>query len=198
MEDIYTSAHVIQDHFENLLVANGCETSKIHTEFKIMYKHIKMFLGKKSPDKVWPHMFSQQKEIVISNLIHIAEIAISIPTSDAETERIFSFLCKIFSKERQSFKNDGLNDILRLRIDENFDCSRYDLATHLFLTEHPNGEVRKHTRHVDGHEYPKKQQSIITNKASASATLDLLVPDDVPDDMSEIEEISLDDFSSNE
>ena len=128
--------------FKNLLVPNRCETSKIRTEFEILYEHIKMFLGKKSSDKVWPHMFSQQKEIVISNLIHIAEIAISIPTSDAETERIFSFLWKIFSKERQSFKNDGLSDILRLRTDENFDCSRYDLATHLFLTEHPNGEVR--------------------------------------------------------
>ena len=142
MEDIYTSAGVIQDHFENLLVANGCETSKIRTEFEILYKHIKMFLEKKSPDKVWPHMFSQQKEIVISNLLHIAEIAISIPTSDAETERIFSFLCKIFAKERQSCKNDGLNDILHLCTDENFDCSHYDLTTHLFLTEHPNGEVK--------------------------------------------------------
>ena len=156
MEGIYANGRVIQDHFENLLVPNGCETSKIHTEFEILYDHIKMFLGKKSPDKVWPHIFSQQKELGISNLIHNDEIAISIPTSNAETERIFSLLWKIFSKERKSFKNDGLNYILHLCTDENFDCSRYDLATHLFLTEHPNREVRKHTCHVDGHKYPKK------------------------------------------
>ena len=34
-------------------------------------------------------------------------------------------LWKIFSKETQSFKNDGLNDILRSRTDENFDCSDF-------------------------------------------------------------------------
>ena len=85
-----------------------------------------------------------------------------------------------------------------MRPDENFDCSRYNLATHLFLTDHPNGEVRKHTRHVDAHNYPKKRKSIVTNKASASATLNFLVPDNVPDDISEIEEICLDDFSSDE
>ena len=31
IEDIYSNVRVIQDHFENLLVANGCETSKICT-----------------------------------------------------------------------------------------------------------------------------------------------------------------------
>ena len=31
IEDIYTNVHVIQDHFENLLVDNGCETSKVCT-----------------------------------------------------------------------------------------------------------------------------------------------------------------------
>ena len=85
-----------------------------------------------------------------------------------------------------------------MRTEENFAYSLDDLATHLFLTEHPNGEVRKHTRHVDGHKYRKKQRSIVTNKRSASATLDLLVPDDVPDYMPEIEEICLDDFSGDE
>ena len=58
--------------------------------------------------------------------------------------------------------------------------------------------MRKHTCHVDGHKYPKKWWSIVTKKTSASVTLDLLVPDDVPDDMPEIEEICPDDFSSDE
>ena len=61
IKDIYTNICVIQDHFKNLLIDNGCETSKIRTEFEILYKHIKMFLGKKSPDKVWPRFHSKKR-----------------------------------------------------------------------------------------------------------------------------------------
>ena len=142
---------VISNRFEKLLTANQCEITKIQQEFEILYEHVKMFLSRKCPHKVWPHLFSRQQELGIKNILHVAEISIAMPTSNAETERIFSFLWRIFSKERQSFKDEGLNDLLRLRTDQNFDAGRYDHAINLFMTEHPNGEIRKHSRRVDGH-----------------------------------------------
>ena len=40
-----------------------------------------------------------------------------------------------------------------------FSPSRYDHAIELFLSEYPNGEIRKRPRHLDGHNYPKKRKS---------------------------------------
>jgi hypothetical protein len=40
----------------------------------------------------------KQKELNIENIIHVAEICIAVPLSNAETERVFSFLWKVFAK----------------------------------------------------------------------------------------------------
>ena len=82
-----------------------------------------------------------------------------LPISNTESERVFSFLWCTFSKDCQSLKNDTLKDILRLRSDMNYKPSKYNHAIKLFLSEYPNGDVRKRGRRLDGHNYPKKRKS---------------------------------------
>ena len=51
--------------------------------------------------------------------------------------------------------------------------SNYNHATELFLSEYPNGDVRKRGRHLDGHNYPEKRKSR-EQKKKLSLNVDLL------------------------
>ena len=118
-------------------------------------------------------LFSLKHELGIKNFLHVAKISIVLPICNAESERVFSFLWCAFSKERQLLKNDTLEDILRLRSDMDYKPSKYDHAIELFLSEYPNGDVRKRGRHLDGHNYPEKQKSCGQRK-KLSVNVDLL------------------------
>ena len=103
-------------------------------------------------------LFSLKHELGIKNFLHVAKISIALPIFNAESGRVFPFLWHAFSKERQLLKNDTLEDILRLRSDMDYKPSKYDHAIELFLSEYPNGDVRKRGRHLDGHNYPKNEK----------------------------------------
>ena len=104
-------------------------------------------------------LFSLKHQLGIKNFLHVAEISIALPICNAESERVFSFLWRAFSKERQLLKNDTLEDILRLRSDMDYKPSKYHHATELFLSQYPNDHVRKRGHHLDGQNYPDKQKS---------------------------------------
>ena len=118
-ETIKINLDTIVNTFRSLLEANNCEIEKLHSEFETVFDHVNLFLPNVSPSKVWPNLFTKQKELNIENIIHVAEICIAIPLSNAETERVFSFLWKLFAKERQSLKNRALENTLILRCDTN-------------------------------------------------------------------------------
>ena len=142
VDDIMLSVGVVVERFKRVLEANSCDLLKIQQEMEITYAHTTRFLSRKPSSQVWPHLFLRKHQLGILNLLHVAEISIAIPASNAETEHVFSFLWRVFSKDRQSFKNKGLENIIRLRCDRNFDDARYDHGITMFLTEHPNGEMR--------------------------------------------------------
>ena len=111
----------------------------------------------------------------------------------------------MFSKDRQSFKNENLEHVLRLRCDNNFSDERYEHAIELFLTEHPNGEVRQNPRRVAGHQYPKKRKTCSITKPDAAKALCLLVTSSDEEDMdtqeeqvNEISDINFDMISDDE
>ena len=97
-----------------------------------------------------------------------------MPASNAETERVFSFLWRVFSKDRQSFKNENLKNILRLRCDHDFPPSRYENVVDLFLTKHPNGQLREQPGRVDGHDYPTQRKRRRVEETSIAASLTIL------------------------
>ena len=135
---------------------NNCGITKLKFEAEITFNHVVNFASTKSSNKTWPMLFSLKHELGIKNFLHVAEISIALPICNAESERVFSFLWRAFSKERQLLKNDTLEDILRLRSDMDYKPSKYDHAIELFLSEYRNGDVRKRGRHLDGQNYPEK------------------------------------------
>ena len=77
--------------------------------------------------------------------------------SKAESKRIFSYLWYQLSKEQMSLNHQTLERILQLQSAGKDYCTEmYNHAIDLFLTEFPDGTVRKRPCHVDRHNYSKK------------------------------------------
>ena len=109
VNEIKEKVSLIKNCFETLLLANGCLIDKCEAEMEIV-----TFMSQKCTSKCWPALFLIKEELGIQNILHIAELCIAVPISNAESERVFSFLWRIFSKERQSQDNSTLESILRL------------------------------------------------------------------------------------
>ena len=207
VNEIKEQVSLIKTYFETVLLANGCLIDKCETEMEIVYEHVLTFSPQKCPSKCWPALFLIKEELGIQNILHIAELCIAVPISNAESERVFSFLWLIFSKERQSQENSTLENILRLRCDNNFSEERYKHAIDLFLREYPSGEVRKRSRRLDGHVYPKrvcKKRNGSDNGASKKVTevIDELVPSSESEssegEETTIHDINIQDISDDE
>lgn len=108
---------------------------------------------------------------------------------------IFSFYNFSHYFYRFKLQNDSQEAILRIRGDHNFEPSRYNRALEMFLTEYPNGDVRKGRRRLSGYKDH--------NRRSRKKAMPVIVP--LSDDESDVEvveatqvEISLSDISSDE
>ena len=111
-----------------------------------MFTHVRKFLSGNSPSRCWPQLFQLKSGLGLKNILHIAEICIVVPLSNAESERIFSYLWRQLSKERMSLNHQTLERVLQLRsASKGYHIETYDHAIDLFLTEFPNGTVRKRT-----------------------------------------------------
>ena len=125
-----------------------------------MFTNVRKFLSGNSPSRCWPQLFQLKSGLGLKNILHIAEICIVVPLSNAESERIFSYLWRQLSKERMSLNHQTLERILQLRsAGKDYCIETYDHAINLFLTEFPDGTVRKRPSHVDGHNYSKKRKN---------------------------------------
>ena len=85
-----------------------------------------------------------------------------------------------------SLNHQTLERMLQLRrAGKDYCIETHYHAINLFLTEFPDGTVRKCPRHVDGHNYSKKQnanekenESASTNNETLSSVVDLSLPSD--------------------
>ena len=92
-----------------------------------MAKHINTFLSKVAAAKCWPRIFKAKDSLNILNILHLVELSIAFPLSN-ECVRIFSFIWRLYTKERLSLGNDTIEALLRLRGDTDFTASNYDRA----------------------------------------------------------------------
>ena len=103
------------EHFKDLLLVNNCHIDHLKKELEILSDHINRHV----PEKCWPINFCIGDDLGIHNLLHILEICLVAPLSNAESERVFSLLWHIFSKEHQSLKRDTLEILLHIELDSN-------------------------------------------------------------------------------
>ena len=157
-DNIFTHIVKIKEKFEVQLLGNRCDIAKLKSKAEIMFNHVKNFWSNIPSSKTWSMLFSLKHEPGIRNILHIAEISITLPICNTKSERVFSFLWWAFSKDRQSLKNDILEDILRFWSDMNFSASGYNHAIEMLLAVYPNGEVRSRPCHLDGHNFQQKKK----------------------------------------
>ena len=106
-------------------------------------------------------------------------------------QTVFSFLWRLYTKERLSLGNVTIEALLRLRGDKDFTAKKYDSAIDSFLSRHPDGKLRSAKRHVGGHMYPRKRKS-----ASLSASEPSLF--EMNDILTKLTDINVEDISDDE
>ena len=77
---------------------------------------------------------------------------------------------RIFSKDRQSMNIKTIENVLRLHSDQDYSPQHYDHAIELFLSEYPDGTVRKGKRRVNGTTTFKKRPKIQQNPSQRYLT----------------------------
>ena len=110
IDDVYSHVKNISEHFKAILIPNGCELHILKVEFDFMFDYINKFLKNVKPNDCWSAIYHQRDA-----LLHVIEISLVTPLANAESERVFSFLWRNFSKERSSLKNKTLENILIMR-----------------------------------------------------------------------------------
>ena len=106
--DLFKEVLTIQEHFDVQLRSNECVIEKLKPEFHVLFGYVVRNCNGMSPNKVWPYLFNVKSTVRLANILHIAEICIASPLANAESERVFTFLWKLFSKERTLLKTTRL------------------------------------------------------------------------------------------
>ena len=131
----------------------------------------KDYVSKLSPEKCWSSIFPSSYDLGIRNLLYIVKLCLAAPLCNAESERVFWFLWRIFSKDRQSKKHETLEIIFHTRSDDGQIKESYRDVSNMFLNEYPEGTVRKRKRHLHGHEYPSHRASNKKSHHNAASVL---------------------------
>ena len=85
-DDLYQNVTVINERYADMFTANGCDFDCLKAEFRILASHVTKFLSKSSPAKCWPQLFKLKAGLGLFNILHIAELCISILLVNAESE----------------------------------------------------------------------------------------------------------------
>ena len=146
IDEMLASAIKIEDHYSEQLATNVCNIDCLNVELRILYSHVNKFSSNVTPSKCWPCLFKLKEGLGIKNILHIAEICISIPMSNAECERMFSFLWRQLTKDRFSMNNKTLERILQFRfVTGDYSIEHYDHAID-FLIEDNQTDIIIHQK----------------------------------------------------
>ena len=115
IEELLKAASVLAESFELLLEANGFNPDALSTETNLSHTDVEQFLSNCSPDKCWQRLFKLKETLGIKNILHLAEIFLVYPLSNAEADHVYSFLWRVYTKEQIWLINSILEEILRIK-----------------------------------------------------------------------------------
>lgn len=106
-----------------LKIDSAIDVDSLYTEFACL-KAVFHTLPKNLPnDKIWAHFFNANQPNDFTNLQKIVGYVLSIPTSNAFCERIFSLLNNLWTKERNRMSMDTIKSELQTRINYDYSCA---------------------------------------------------------------------------
>ena len=151
-----------------------------------MFTHIRKFLSENSPLCCWPQLFQLKSGLGLKKILHIAEICIVVPLSNAESKQIFSYLWCQSSNEQLSLNHQTLEIILQLQSAGKkiitLKCTIMQLI--YFWHSLPMAQLENVHITLTGHNYSKKQyvnekeqnESTSTSHETPSSIIDLSLP----------------------
>ena len=106
----------LRSHYNDLLLENGCELSKIEYEWDRLKIFIKdMQVGCPKYMEVWQKVFLNPCiKADCRNVLHLIEILLVTPFTNAKVERMFSTMNRVKTTLRNRLASDKLEHILRI------------------------------------------------------------------------------------
>ena len=162
----------LSDCFEELLIKNGCEIDKLLPEWICLKAHVIPIIKNNQKEfylKIWQRVFkSDLVKEDCDNILHIIEILLCTPFTNAKLERMFSRMARVKTDYRNRLSRDLLDACLRVEEDgptlENFNP---DPAISLWFEQ----KVRRLSS--SSHRYPEKRKSNVGANATSSSVIDL-------------------------
>lgn len=103
-------------HFQQVLEPNGCVLPKAKREWKLLKAHITKNHPNVPYAKLWPLIFRRKVEM-FSNILHLVAIIQVYPISNAQLERAFSALKRVFTDSRACLSTPTINDLMTIVMD---------------------------------------------------------------------------------
>ena len=111
------SIGALTKHFDNLLKQNGCQTVNIISQWDILKNSVKPLLKKEKGNKyldVWSHIFKSEIKSDCQDVLHIIELLLLTPFSNAKLERMFSRMNRVKTDYRNRLSRERLESCLRI------------------------------------------------------------------------------------
>ena len=148
----------LKAHFSQLLSNNGCDIGEIQREWMTLKTYV-IPIRNNSPKvkylEIWEHVFSNENIIEeCKNVLHIFEILLITPFSNAKLERMFSRMLRLKNDWRDRLSRDRLSATLMI-CEEGPDIEKFnqDVA----ITDWYDAKVRRLTS--GPHNKPKKKKT---------------------------------------
>ena len=106
---------LLVERFDVLLNANGCDVTKIESEWADVKEMVVTtgLRGNKYID-AWAKLFTSSKKKDLSNILHLLEILLVVPISNALLERMFSTMNRVHTDWRNCLGEKRVENLLRI------------------------------------------------------------------------------------
>ena len=145
------------EHFDEVLSDNGCDISKVSSEWDLLKLEVNSITaGMNSVNylDVWSRIFSEKNiRESCKNSLHIIELLLITPTTNAKIERMFSRMNRVKTDWRNRLSRDRLEH--NLRIGEEGPCVQ-DFSPDEAVARWYNEKVRRFNG-AKPHKYPEKR-----------------------------------------
>ena len=151
-------------HFSSLLSKNGCVVEKIISEWDILKLDVRTLIAGCREVKyldVWQRLFTLPDRSSHKNVLHLIELLLITPTTNAKVERMFSRMKRVKSDWRNRLTRERLENNLRIGEDG---PSVKDFNPAQAITHWQDVKIRR-VNNAKPHRYPEKRRK---NETSSS------------------------------
>ena len=151
-------------HFSPLLSKNGCLVEKIVSEWDILKLEVRTLISGCREVKyldVWQRVFTVLDRSSYENVLHLIELLLITPTTNAKLERMFSRMKRVKSDWRNRLTRERLEHNLRIGEDG---PSIKDFNPTEAIAHWQNTKIRR-VNNAQPHRYPDKRRKTETSSS---------------------------------